>query len=385
MVKIFPSFTFSGQCAEAIELYKKAFGAKELGRMRFSEMSPRLIQYKQEQKNFIYQCQIQIDEQVIVLADDLSGWLTDDAQGKTGNTMMQNIKIRFDSDEDLQAAYNVLADGGTIIMPMTQTGYAQSHVFLIDKFGGRWELQSPPKSDGKCLSVEEIAPMAHDLLKNAGFDYCICGGYALDMFVGKEIRPHGDFDIVVFKEDQSKAIQFLMDNDWPVYVRFPTPDDLNSFRQFRLVRDANDTDLHEGGFWSVKPDSFAEMIKKEGEEDAYTYYIHEPRLQGFDFIEIAFDIREGNDFVVLEEPRVVRSMDKAILHNKDGIPYLAPEIILFFKSDKFSQEHPYLKPKTEFDFKAVMPLLPEESRAWLLNAIDTAFPDGHEWLDELLK
>ena len=28
MTKIVPSFTFSGQCVDAIELYKKAFGAE---------------------------------------------------------------------------------------------------------------------------------------------------------------------------------------------------------------------------------------------------------------------------------------------------------------------------------------------------------------------
>jgi len=384
MTKFIPSFIFSGQCVKAIELYKKAFGAEEIGRMLFSEMSPRLIQYKDEQKNFIYQCQLKIGEQIIVLADDNAGWMSDDVQIKTGQSMMQNIKVRFDSDSDLQAAYKVLADGGSIIMPMKSTSYAESQVFLVDRFGGRWELLSPPKP-GKCLSVGVIAPMAHELFKNAGFDYCICGGYALDMFAGKEIRPHGDFDIVVFKEDKLKAIQFLMDNNWPVYIRFATADDFDSFKQFHLISDINDSRLDDdrGGFWSVKPESFMEMIKKEGTEDAYTYYVHEPRLQGFDFIEIAFDVREGNDFVLLEEPRVTRAMDKAILY-KNGIPYLAPEIVLFFKSDKFSSEHPYLKPKTEFDFKAIMPLLSGESRAWLLNAIETAHPDGYEWLDGLL-
>jgi len=77
-------------------------------------------------------------------------------------------------------------------------------------------------------------------------------------------------------------------------------------------------------------------------------------------------------------------MDKAILY-RDGIPYLAPEIILLYKSGKGSMQGAYAKPRTEIDFKAIMPLLSEESRKWLLDAINVANPDGYEWLDGLLE
>ena len=225
---------------------------------------------------------------------------------------------------------------------------------------------------------------ANELFKNCGFPYFICGGFALDMFAGKELRPHGDFDMAVFKENKHEAILFLIDNNWPVYIRFPKADDLATFKQFYLINDASDKRLNEvGALWSVKPGSFAEMIKTEDTEDSYTYYIHEPRLQGFDFIELAFDTREGDNFVLLDNPKITLPLDKAILQ-KDGVSYLAPEVVLFFKSDKFSSEHPYLKPKTEIDFKTVMPMLSEESRNWLLEAIKTAYPDGYEWLERLI-
>ena len=65
--------------------------------------------------------------------------------------------------------------------------------------------------------------------------------------------------------------------------------------------------------------------------------------------------------MVQVNPRITRSLDKAILY-RDGIPYLAPEIILFYKSDKYSSENPYAKPKTEADFKAAIPLISNESK-----------------------
>lgn len=46
--------------------------------------------------------------------------------------------------------------------------------------------------------MNNIIQQAHNLFKTAGFDYAICGGYGIDMFAGKELRTHGDFDIVVF-------------------------------------------------------------------------------------------------------------------------------------------------------------------------------------------
>ena len=230
--------------------------------------------------------------------------------------------------------------------------------------------------------MDKLILAAHDLFKNCGFDYCICGGFALDMFTDKVLRPHGDFDIVVFNENKQDAIKFLQDNGWPVYGRFMDTNKSVTQYLFHPVTDPFDCKWDDcENMWAVKPGSFAEMYPIERIEGIYSYKIHEPRLQGFDFIELAFDARNGDDFVVQENPNITLPLDKAILH-KDGIPYLAPELVLFYKSDKFSSEHPYIKPKTESDFKTIMPLLSEESKTWLMNAIDIAYPDGHEWLDD---
>ena len=231
--------------------------------------------------------------------------------------------------------------------------------------------------------MHKLILQANELFKNCGFPYFICGGFALDMFAGKELRPHGDFDMAVFKENKHEAIQFLIDNNWPVYIRFPKADDLATFKQFYLINDTSDKRLDEvGALWSVKPGSFAEMIKTEDTKDSYTYYIHEPRLQGFDFIELAFDTQKNNKFVWEENPSIALELDKAILY-KDGVPYMAPELVLFLKSPPFYTTNDYQKPKTAADFKAIIPLLSDESKKWLIDALETAYPDGYKWLDGL--
>jgi len=233
--------------------------------------------------------------------------------------------------------------------------------------------------------MHNVILQAHELFKKAGFDYAICGGFGLEMHAGKELRTHGDFDIAVFIEDRQKAVQFLLDNDWPVYGRFG---EVGPIWQYLFYKISDITDSFWGelpNVWSVRHGGSPEMFKLERlQPEVYSYKQPEEWLvKELDFIELAFDTREGSEYVVRKNPRVTRSLDKAIMY-RDNIPYLAPEIILFYKSDKYSSTNPYAKPRTEIDFKAIMPMLSDESKQWLLDAITETYPDGHEWLNGLI-
>ncbi|MCL2619920.1 MAG: hypothetical protein FWD97_03160 [Defluviitaleaceae bacterium] len=235
--------------------------------------------------------------------------------------------------------------------------------------------------------MDKIILQTKELFKDAGFDYAICGGFALDMFAGKEIREHGDFDILVFGEDKHRAVQFLLDKGWLVFGRFVENGSVWQYLFYKV------NDITDGfwdnckNFWAIKPDCLPKVLQKIDrlQGDVYTYQTRKWLVQDdIEFIELEFDTKEGENYVASENPRITRPMDKAILYH-NGIPYLAPEIILFYKSDKYSSESAYAKPRTDADFKAVMPILSEESRKWLLDAIDTKYPDGCIWLDGLLE
>ena len=238
--------------------------------------------------------------------------------------------------------------------------------------------------------MNSIIKQAQDLFKTADFDYAICGGYGIDVFAGKELRTHGDFDIVVYREEKQRVVQFFIDKGWSVYGRFM--EEGRAITQHIFYKIDNITDSYWNdckNMWVIKQDCLPNVLHKldrlHGDVgDIYTYQTRKWLVEGdIEFIELEIDSKEGNDFVVQENPRLTRSLNKAILY-RDGIPYLAPEIILFYKSDKNSSESPYAKPKTEADFKAIMPLLSAEQKDWLINAINTAYPDGYEWLDGIL-
>lgn len=138
MIKIEPSFLFKGQCNHAIELYQKTFGAEVVVKMLFSDADPKDFQCKDEEKDFIYHCQLKIGEQIILLADDSNGVL----KKETEASAMMSLCMTFESADDVNAAYKVISEGATILTPMGSTTYCSCYVLLIDKFGMRWELMT---------------------------------------------------------------------------------------------------------------------------------------------------------------------------------------------------------------------------------------------------
>jgi hypothetical protein len=49
---------------------------------------------------------------------------------------------------------------------------------------------------------------ADALLKKGGFGYAFCGGFALELFLNKSIRKHGDIDVSAFWSDRGKIILY---------------------------------------------------------------------------------------------------------------------------------------------------------------------------------
>jgi len=57
---------------------------------------------------------------------------------------------------------------------------------------------------------------------------------------------------------------------------------------------------------------------------------------------------------------------------------LAPEIILFIISHPAYLKSDYHREKNQIDFNSTMPFLPKNSKDWLINALETAYPEGLE-------
>ncbi|MCL2169583.1 MAG: hypothetical protein FWB74_06130, partial [Defluviitaleaceae bacterium] len=136
----------------------------------------------------------------------------------------------------------------------------------------------------------------HELFKTAGFDYAICGGYAFDMFAGKKLRDHGDFDILVFTDDKVRALQFIMERGWTVFGRFMEEGRIITQHIFYKVENITDSYWDDcKNFWAIKPGCLPDVLHKldrlqGGEGEIYTYQTRKWLVkEDIEFIEFEFD------------------------------------------------------------------------------------------------
>jgi len=229
--------------------------------------------------------------------------------------------------------------------------------------------------------MDKLIRQGNDLFKNCGFPYYVCGGFALELFAGKTLRQHSDLDISVFHENKRDVVALLQKDNWSVYKRVFEPGSMGGLTP---IADKNDSKLDDiWVIWGIKPGSHLTPKLREGETALYDFVVLNDFQTDFNFIEVVLDTQHEKGFVYRKNENIAREMDKAILFN-DGVPYMAPELVLFLKSPQVYFTHEIHWEKTPLDFKTIMPLLSDESKAWLTGALAVAYPDGCEWLDGLI-
>jgi len=221
-----------------------------------------------------------------------------------------------------------------------------------------------------------------NFLNDFGFPYAICGGYAIEMFLGKEIRPHGDLDISIFYEDRKHIVDFILSRGWDIYTQ---PD---KAKYIELITRSDDSKvLNPSGLFAVKPRcTLFELEPVPGYKTKFKFEDTNNRQTDFDFIDIIFNKQQDNKFLFWpftnRGKNITRELDKAILYHED-IPYLSPEVMLLIISPPEYFSSDYHKDKNCIDFESTIPYLPNESRGWLINALKTVYPEGHRWFEQL--
>ena len=214
---------------------------------------------------------------------------------------------------------------------------------------------------------------SHDFIKQSGLPYAICGGFAIDLFLNREIRRHTDYDITIFEENRTDILNFMFQQGWNIYDHIWDNQGTDELIPITSAEDERAKTVF--CVWAVKPGCTLLTIEpKDEEKNIFGYKMISREVKNCDFIEIHFDGKEGNNFICNKKNNITRALDKAILYHGD-IPYLAPEVVLYHKS---APEY-IIWPKTIFDFYHTAHLLSGESKEWLIHALKTTYPDGHEW------
>lgn len=226
--------------------------------------------------------------------------------------------------------------------------------------------------DKEVVVLNKLIDECISFMKGADFPFFICGGFALELFLDKRIRPHSDIDVCVLSKNKKETVEYMQNKHWNLYE--PIGDS--------LLRPILNTDREQISrlrfFFCIKPNCSFININPTSKNNIYKFEILNEEQLSFDFIEVIFNECQNENFICYPDKNVVRKFDKAVLYNND-IPYIAPEILLFFKSNSaYSSRTDY-----QIDFNEVAPHLPRESRVWLINALAKVYDQGHPWIDSL--
>ena len=135
MTSINPYITFNGNCEEAFDFYRSAFGGEFETVSRFSEMpdNPKWV-ISETDKNKIMHVSLPISDGNTLMGSD-----TSEAFGES-IVIGTNFSISINSKDEAETTrlFNELSQGGTIKMPLDKTFWNSYFGMFTDKFGINW-------------------------------------------------------------------------------------------------------------------------------------------------------------------------------------------------------------------------------------------------------
>lgn len=192
-------------------------------------------------------------------------------------------------------------------------------------------------------------------LEGAPFPWLIAGGWALELHtqsthqsqMGSFHRSHEDVDVMIYRRDAPELHRFLRARGW----------------WLEKILNARSVPWADG---EMLPDDVTQVHAERSDNAA----------GHLDFLLTPSD---GADWHFRRDPRIARPRAMAERVGPHGIPYLAPEIVLLFKSRVARDADGAPRAKDRLDFEHTSPLLEPEPRAWLRATLEQTNPD-HVWL-----
>ena len=201
------------------------------------------------------------------------------------------------------------------------------------------------------MVVPEPVSRVAELMSTFAAPWYLCGGWAVDAWLGRQSRDHGDMDFAIFQDDQAALFEHLA--GW------------------RLIGHDNNVDDDSKEPW-------------DGRRLDIPAHIHAHTADGFE-LDIQVNERADGEWVLNRKPRVAIALDQCAGQSAWGVPTVVPGVILFYKAHApvwrdLPRGAP--RPHDELDFLALLPQLTAEQRQWTWDAIRSVDP-VHPWLTQL--
>ncbi len=216
-------------------------------------------------------------------------------------------------------------------------------------------------------SPNRLVTEADELLKNGGFEYCFCGGQALDLFLGYESRTHGDIDVCAYRNERNRIIQYMQSRGFEVYEM------LGGGRAHRITDISVQLQKKKNIFCFRDGCPLVKTYPPDEDGCCWMEFFHTGQTK-LDFIEFLFNDKTQDAFEYARNRTITLGTEQAVLF-RDGIPYLAPELCLLYKSTDIGREG------YQQDFELAWQAMKPPQRQWLREALLQEYPGGHPWLD----
>lgn len=195
----------------------------------------------------------------------------------------------------------------------------------------------PPHDAWQAWKPHELA----ERLRNVKAPWCIAGGWALDLWHGRQTRDHEDIEFTIIR------------SDLPIFRKalFPLQFCTASSGIIELLPAHREP----------RPDVFQIWCLDTAEHCWRTDMMLEPG--GADM------------WVCRRDARISRPRGEVFAITPDGVPYLKPAIVLLFKAK-------HMRAKDKADFAGALPRMEASEKEWLKRCLDLVHP-GHPWIGAL--
>lgn len=216
------------------------------------------------------------------------------------------------------------------------------------------------------------------LMASINVPWAVCGGDAIDLFMGRQTRFHKDIDVAALWDDREKIIQGFLDAHWRVFE----PDG----GLLREICSLGEDLRTEDNLWCIRPETVSYTIVRH-HDNYYEISTDRENQDILDYVEVLFNRVMNGQFLYKRNPSIC--LDNYLYHSESGIPYLAPEMVLLYKSifvrytNSPEETHRIMVENYRHDFDVAVEKMTKEQRQWLENALLCSYPHGHEWIGEL--
>jgi PhnB protein len=126
---VIPYLYFNGRCEEALEFYKKVFGAKVEALMRFKENPQAQYNPLGAEEKVMHAC-VRIGDSTLMASDGMC----------QGQSKFEGISLSVNAATITEAErlFAALGDGGKVQMPLAETFFSPRFGMVADKFGVSW-------------------------------------------------------------------------------------------------------------------------------------------------------------------------------------------------------------------------------------------------------